>query len=168
MDLINLFKERYSVRKFTAQKVEDEKIELILQAGRLAPTAVNNQPQRIFVIKSDEAVAKLKNVTPYHFNASVVFLICYDTEKSWKNPFSGRDMGIVDASIVTTHMMLEVANLGLGATWVGYFDPKVVSETFELPENIVPVALLPVGYPDLAPSPRHAERLELKETVKYL
>ncbi len=168
MDLMNLFKERYSVRKFTEQKVEKEKIDLILEAGRLAPTAVNNQPQRIYVLESAESLAKLKNVTPYHFDAPVVFLICYDNTKCWKSPFNGKDMGTVDASIVTTHMMLEVANLGLGATWVGYFDPEVVSKTFDLPENIVPVALLPTGYPNLAPSPRHEERLELDKTVKYI
>ncbi len=168
MDLLNLFKERYSVRKFSGKKIEEEKINQILEAGRLAPTAVNNQPQRIYVIKSEEALDKLKTVTPYTFNTQTAFLICYDNTISWKRPFDGMDFGYIDASIVTTQMMLEIANLGLGATWVGYFDAKVMSKTFNLPENIIPVALLPAGYPDAAPSPRHAERLAINETVKYI
>lgn len=168
MDLINLLKERYSVRKFTTQKVEQEKIDSILQAGRLAPTAVNFQPQRVFVLQSEESLEKLKTVTKYHFNAPLAFLICYDCSVSWKNPFSQQDEGIIDASIVTTHMMLEVANLGLGSTWVGYFDPKVAAEVFNLDENIVPVAILPVGYPDAQPAPMHNERLELDKTVQFL
>lgn len=168
MDLIKLFKERYSVRKFTAQKVEDDKINAILEAGKYAPTAVNYQPQRIYVLKSEESLEKLKTVTQYHFNAPLAFLICYDNTVSWKSPFDKRDEGIVDASIVTTHMMLEIANIGLGATWVGYFDPKLVAKTYNLPDNIIPVAILPTGYPDKEPSPMHNSRKELSETVSYL
>lgn len=168
MNLIELFKNRYSVRKFTSQKVEKEKIDAILEAGKLAPTAVNYQPQRIFVIESEESLEKLKSVTPYHFNSPLAFLICYDNTVSWKNPFDNKDEGIIDASIVTTHMMLEITNLGLGSTWVGYFDPKNVKTVYNLPDNIVPVAILPVGYPDKDPSNLHNERLDLSKTVKYL
>ncbi len=168
MDLIKLFKERYSVRKFTTQKVEDDKINAILEAGKCAPTAVNYQPQRIYVLKSEESLEKLKTVTQYHFNAPLAFLICYDNTVSWKSPFDNKDMGIVDASIVTTHMMLEITNLGLGSTWVGYFDPKLVSKTYNLPDNIVPVAILPTGYPDKEPSPMHNIRHDISETVSFI
>ncbi|HIS35719.1 TPA: nitroreductase family protein [Candidatus Scatousia excrementigallinarum] len=170
MDLMNLLKERYSVRNFSDKKVEKEKINAILDAGRLAPTAVNFQPQRILVLESEESLAKLKECTRYHFEAPLAFLICYDNTVSWKRAYDNKDMGEVDASIVATQMMLEITNLGLGTTWVGHFDPDAVIEKFELPENIIPVALFPIGYPanDSAPNPRHNERLEIAETVKFI
>lgn len=170
MEFIDLLKKRYSVRKFAQKKVEPEKIENILEAGRLAPTAVNFQPQRIFVLESDESLAKLKECTRFHFDAPLAFLICYDNSVSWKRSYDNKDMGEVDASIVATHMMLEIANLGLGTTWVGHFDPQAVIEKFVLPENIVPVAIFPTGYPapDAEPNVRHGERLNLTETVKFI
>lgn len=170
MDLMKLFKERYSVRSFSDKKVESEKLNLILDAGRLAPTAVNFQPQRIFVLQSDDAINKLKNCTRYHFDAPLALLVCYDNTVSWKRGYDNKDMGEVDASIVTTQMLLEIANLGLGTTWVGHFDPAAVIKEFNLAENIIPVALLPIGYPSetAAPNPRHEERLDLSQTVKFI
>ena len=141
MDFIKLAKERYSVRKFAAKKVEEEKVAQILEAGRCAPTAVNYQPQRILVIESGDSLAKLRECTPYHFNAPLALLVCYDRTASWKRSYDGCDMGVVDASIVAAQMMLEAASLGLGTTWVGHFDPAAVRTAFELPEYIEPVAL---------------------------
>lgn len=169
MDFLELAKERYSVRKFSDKKIETEKIDLILQAGRLAPTACNNQPQRILVLDNEISLNKLKDCTPYHFNAPLAILICYDNTESWKRKYDNQDSGEIDASIVTTQMMLEIANLGLGTTWVGHFNPELVKAVFELPENIIPVALLPIGYPseNCVPSPMHDKRLAMGETVFY-
>lgn len=168
-DFLGLVKERYSVRKFSEKKVEKEKVDLILEAAKLAPTACNLQPQRILVLDNEESLLKLKNCTAYHFNAPLAILICYDKEISWKRKYDGKDGGEVDSAIITTHMMLEIANLGLGTTWVGSFDPAVMSSIYELPENIVPIALLPVGYPaeDSVPHSNHESRLELEKTVFY-
>lgn len=170
MDLLELMKRRYSVRQLSDKKVEKEKVDLILSAGRLAPTAVNFQPQRIMVLESEQSLEKLKNCTRFHFNAPLAMIICYDNSVSWKRSYDNKDMGEVDAAIVTTQMMLEVANLGLGSTWVGHFDPDAVVKEFELPENIIPVAILPIGYSaeDSIPNQRHYERLDKEETVKYL
>lgn len=169
MDFLKLAKERYSVRKFSDRKVEREKLEAILEAGRCAPTAVNYQPQRVLVIESEEALAKLKECTPYHFNVPLALLVCYDDVASAKSSFDGRDHGKTDAAIVTTHMMLEAASLGLGSTWVGYFDPAKVKKLYELPSYIVPIAILPLGYPaeDAAPSPFHEKRLAPEQTIFY-
>lgn len=168
-DFLELAKERYSVRKFSNQKVESEKVDFILEAGRLAPTACNKQPQRILVLDDAETLNKLKNCTPYHFDAPLAILICYDKTISWKRHYDNKDSGEIDASIVTSHMMLEVANLELGTTWVGHFDPELMKTTFDLQDNIIPVALLPIGYPseDCMPSPLHDKRLDKKETVFY-
>lgn len=169
MDFLELAKERYSVRKFSDKKIEKEKIDLILEAARISPTACNLQPQRIIVLDSEESMSKLRNCTAYHFDAPLAMLICYDRGVSWKRKYDGKDGGEVDAAIVTTQMMLEIANLGLGTTWVGSFDPAVMSSVYHLPENIVPIALLPIGYPadDSVPHPNHDSRLELEKTVFY-
>ena len=170
MEFIKLAEERYSLRAFSLKPVEKEKLDLVLKAGRLAPTACNNQPQRILVIESEKALAKLKNCTRYHFNAPMALLVCYDKTASWKRSFDNHDGGNIDASIVTTHMMLQAAELGLGTTWVGYFNPTVVKEEFKLPDNIIPVALLPLGYPAEGAGPnaqQHFSRRPLEETVFY-
>ncbi len=169
MDFLELTRERYSVRKFSNKKVEEDKLNLILEAGRLAPTAVNYQPQRILVIENEESLTKLKECTPYHFNAPLALLVCYDSTVSWKRHFDKKDMGDVDAAIVTTQMMLEVSNLGLGTTWVGHFSPELIKEKFELPNYFIPVAILPIGYPseDAIPSKQHNTRYDTNQTVFY-
>lgn len=170
MDFQSVLNERYSVRKFSSQKVEQQKIDAILEAARIAPTAKNNQPQRIFVMQSDEALQKFKQCTKCHFDAPLGFVVCYDKRESWKSVFGGHEFGDVDASIVTTYMMLEAQNQGLGTTWVGLFDPQNVGNILGLDENLVPVALLPTGYAsdDCEPGPRHGDRKPLSDTVKVL
>ena len=169
MNFTNLAEERYSVRKFSEKPVEKEKLDLVLQAGRLAPTACNNQPQRILVIEGAPALEKLKSCTRYCFGAPLARLVCYDNTVSWKRSCDGKDSGDVDASIVTTHLMLQAADLGLGTTWVGSFDPEAVRKEFSLPEKLVPVALLPMGYAaeDAAPAQPHFNRKPIDETVFY-
>ena len=169
MKFINLAEERYSLRKFSDQPIEKERLDLILKAGQLAPTACNYQPQRILVIESEAALTKLKLCTPYHFNAPMALLICYDKDVSWKRSYDGKDSGDIDASIVCTHMMLQATDLGLGSTWVGHFDPALIRKELSLPDNIVPVALLPLGYPakDATQNPLHSQRKSIKETVIY-
>lgn len=169
MDFLELVKNRYSVRKFSDKKVEQEKVDLILEAGRLAPTAVNYQSQRILVLNSEDSLEILKTCTPYHFQAPLALLVCYDNTISWKRQFDDKDMGTVDASIVATHMMLEIANVGLGSTWVGHFDPKKMKTAFSLPKNIIPIVLLPIGYPDetSSPNPNHDERFDISVTTSF-
>ena len=166
---LNLASHRYSVRKFGDKPIDKNTLDLILEAGRIAPTACNFQPQRILVIESDEALAKVKNCTACHFDAPLVLLVCYDQSASWKRKYDGTDGGPVDASIVTTQMMLQAFELGVGSTWVGSFDPLKVRKLFKLPENYVPIALLPLGWPavDATPSPSHAKREPLGMTVFY-
>jgi nitroreductase len=169
MNFINLAEERYSLRTFSNKTVEKEKLDLVLRAGQLSPTACNNQPQRILVIESEEALEKLKKCTKYHFNAPMALLVCYDKDVSWKRSFDGDDSGVVDASIVATHMMLQAAEIGLGTTWVGYFDPALIIKEFSLPGNFVPVALLPIGYPseDAKPFNGHYKRNSIDKSVFY-
>ena len=169
MDFLTLAAERYSVRKFQDRPVPREVIDQILEAARLAPTACNNQPQKIITLPSPEALDKLKKCTPCHFGAPLAFIICYDKDLSWTRPFDGKSSGDVDASIVTTHLMLEAASLGVGTTWVMWFDPAAVREAFNLPDNIEPTAILPMGYPaeDAKPAPLHSQFRPKEETVVF-
>lgn len=167
MDFEKLVEERYSVRKFADTPVEEEKLAVILKAGRLAPTACNYQPQRILIISGEEGMKKLKETTTYTFGAPMAILVCCDTSKSWTRPFDNDNSGVVDVSIVTTHMMLQAAELGLGTTWVGYFDPAKMKSAFAIPENMTPVALLPLGYPaaDASINPLHFQKKPEEEIV---
>lgn len=170
MDFMELAESRYSVRSFQSTPVEQEKLDLILQAGRLAPTACNNQPQSILVLKSSEAMEKLKRSTKCHFDAPMAIIICYDKNSSWKRPYDQKDHGDIDASIVTAHMMLEAHALGLGTTWVCHFNPATLISDFALPENLVPSSILPLGYPSEAavPAPLHTQRKIISETVRFI
>ncbi len=169
MTFIDLAADRYSVRRFSENSVEQEKIDLILKAAQLSPTACNNQPQRILVIQSESALEKLKECTSYHFHAPLAFLICCDKSVSWVRPYDGDNSGEIDASIVTTQMMLQAAEIGLGTTWVGYFDPEKTRKAYNIPESYVPVAILPTGYPadNAVPSANHGKRYPIEQTVVY-
>ena len=158
---------RYSVRKYKAQPVEAEKMAKILEAGRIAPTAHNNQPQRIRVITEAADLEKMDTCTRCRFGAPAALLVCYDKDAVWVRPFDSANSGEVDASIVVTHLMMQAHDLGLGTCWVMYFDPAKTVEAFALPENIIPVAFLPLGYPadDAEPSPKHAERFPLDDLL---
>ena len=146
MSFSDLARARYSVRKFKPQPVVPELLEQVLAAGQAAPTACNNQPQRILVVQSGEGLEKIRACTPYSFHAPVVLVVCYHKKERWKRTrFDVAVIGEQDACIVTTHMMLAAADLGLGTTWVGCFDPAVLCKAFFFPDDVVPVALLPHG-----------------------
>ena len=148
MDFLELAEERYSVRSYSDRPVEQDKIDRILKAAQLAPTAVNFQPQMIYVLKSDEAMAKIRGLCRCIYDAPMVFMICSDESKTWKSQTErGYSSGEMDCSIVCTHMMLEACEQGIGSVWVRLFDVKKVAKAFELPKHIKPICLLPVGYP---------------------
>ena len=171
MSLTELMQKRFSVRSFDGKRVEGETLTEILEAGRLAPTAKNNQPQKIYVVQSDLALEKLNAVCKCVFGARTVLAVGYDRELDWKNPLMPPyHSGETDAAIVCTHMMLKASELGVGSCWVGFFNADEVSKALGLPENVVLTALLPIGYPseNAAASERHFSRKPLSETVEYL
>ena len=170
MAFLDLAKARYSVRSFKPDAVPAALVEQILTAARVAPTACNNQPQKILVIQSAEALEKLKKCTPCHFNAPLAFLICNDSTRSWTRPFDGKSSGDVDSSIVATHMMLAAADVGVGSTWVMFFDPAAVRTEFALAENLEPIALLPMGFPaeDAVPAGKHSEFRDDADVVEFI
>ena len=162
---------RYSIRAFQNAPIEEEKLNLILEAGRVAPTACNNQPQKIYVAKSEEARKALASVCRCTFDAPVILVICYDRTRDWKNKLMpGYESGETDAAIVCTHMMLQAWELGIGTCWVGLFNDDAVSKALDLPENLQVAALLPMGYPadGSKPSVKHSDIRPAEETIVYL
>ncbi len=169
MDFEKVISERYSVRKFQNKHLEKEVINKILEAGHLAPTGCNYQPQRILVLNTDESIEKLKGCTKCHFDAPCAFLVCYNEEETWKRPYDGAMSAPVDGAIVATHLMLAAQNLGVGTCWVMHFNPEIIKKTFNIPENIKPLALLVMGYPhkDAKPIDMHFKSRPINEVVFY-
>lgn len=169
MDFLDLAKKRFTVRSYGKTKVEPEKLSLILEAGRIAPTAANLQPQRVLVVQTEEGLAKL-NKAANTYNAPLALIVCADHNTAWKRPMDGKRTMDIDASIVTDHMMLEAEELGLSSVWICYFKPEVISQEFNIPEHIEPVNILAIGYNSgLVASPdRHGQtRKPLEETVFF-
>ena len=167
---LQLAKDRFSVRYYAKTPVEQEKIDAILEAARVAPTAKNLQPFQIYVLKSEEAIAKINKLSRCAYEAPVVFLVCYDRSKAWTSPFDATDSsGVMDTSIVGTHMMLEATAQGLGSCWVKFFNPQEVAAAFDIPDNLTPSFLLDVGYPlkGTAPNKMHFERRAVKDFAVY-
>jgi nitroreductase len=174
MNFMELSQARYSVRNYAATPVEEEKLNQILEAGRIAPTAANKQPQKVYVLKSEEALGRMRAATRMMYNAPLALLVCYDDTLSWKATVEhfGEDYegGEVDAAIVTTAMMMEATELGLGTLWARGFNAANIAAAADLPEHIHPVCLLLVGYPaaESVPGKMHTMRKPLAETVTVL
>lgn len=169
MSFSELAKKRFSCRKFKEQEVEQNKIDTILNAALVAPTAVNKQPQRILVINDKEKLSKLNACTKYGFNAPLCFIICYESEAAYVRRYDGKNSAEIDASIVTTHMMLQAEDIGLGTTWVMAFDPEKIRSHFSIPDNLEILALLPTGYPaeDVPVNPLHDTFIDMNKMVSY-
>lgn len=172
MNFLELAKKRYSVRAYTKQAVEKDKLDQILEAGRVAPTGANMQPQRLIVVQSEEGLKKLGKATNI-YNAPLAIIVCSDTTETWTRPFDQKKLTDTDASIVTDHMMLAATDLGLGSVWVCYFKPDVIKAEFNLPDNLEPVNILVIGYADTTSEKeqtacRHsATRKALSDTVFF-
>ena len=168
-NFIDLAENRYSVRSFSNKKIPVEEIKKIIHAGMIAPTGCNNQPQRIIVVNTEEGLAKIKECTRCHFDAPLVFIISYNKDECWKRPYDGKLSGDIDASIVTTQMMLQAYELGIGSCWVMHYRPEVLKEKFELPDNLESTALLVMGYPSekSKPAPAHEKSKPESDIVKW-
>ena len=169
MDFEKVISDRFSVRKFQDKHLEQEIIDKIIRAGHIAPTGCNFQPQRILVLNTDESITKLKNCTKCHFDAPTAMLVCYNKDERWVRKYDGALSAPVDAAIVTTHMMLEAQNIGVGSCWVMHFDPLAMREAYNIPDNFEPVALLVMGYPheDATPIEMHSKYRPVDDVVFF-
>lgn len=169
MDFNEVVRNKYSCRKFDGRKVEKEKLNEILEAGRLAPTAKNLQEQIIYVVESEDVLAKIDKATPCRYGASIVLVVAFDKNNVFTYPGGKRDSGVEDASIVATHLILAAANAGVDSCWINFFDPEELAKILGLPENEEVLMLLDLGYAsDSTKSQGNKPRKQLNETVKYL
>ena len=163
-----LARERYSCRNFKDTPLTDWQVGQILEAARLAPTAANRQPVHVWVVKSPEALEKLKGATDYTYGAPVVFMVGAKPDAAWVRKYDGKNGADIDAAIVGTHIMLEASALGLGNVWVGSFDPARIKADFPETEGYEIVCLFPVGVPAAAAGPNHAQRQPLGQFASEL
>lgn len=169
MEFLALAKQRCSVRKYKQDVVEKEKLEQILEAAHVAPTAANMQSHRLLVVNSKESLQKLSKGVNFH-NAPLAIIVCGDHSEVFVRPFDKQDMVMVDAAIVADHIVLEAEDLGLSSCWLTYFEPSIIRKEFNIPNNLEPVAIIALGYADGAKaSPdRHArDRKAIEEFVYY-
>lgn len=170
MEFTEVVKNRYSCKKFSDRQIAPEKMDAILEAGRLAPTAKNLQEQHIYVVQSPEALAKIDAVTPCRYGARTVLVVAYDKTNVFAYPGGKRDSGVEDATIVATHMILAAANEGVDSCWINFLDPEKTAETLGLPENEEVLMVMDLGYASEGAGPlaNHNSRKPLSETVNYL
>ena len=154
---------RYSCRGFKDAPLTDRQISHILEAARTAPTAANKQPVHVWVVRSSEALEKLKGATNYIYGAPVVFMVGAKPDAAWVRKYDGKNGAEIDAAIVGTHIMLEASAQGLGNVWVGSFDPARIKADFPETAGYEIVALFPVGLPAAEPGPKHEERQALED-----
>lgn len=170
MEFTELIANRYSCKSFGPRKVEAAQLNAILEAGRLAPTAKNFQEQRIYVIQSEEGLAKIDAVTPCRYGASTCVVVAFDRNNVFTYPGEKRTSGVEDATIVATHMLLAAANAGVDSCWLNFFDPDKLAKALGLPENEEILMILDLGYASEngKPLPNHSLRKPLSKTVAYL
>ena len=170
MEFTDVIEKRYSCKNYSARKVEDEKLTAILNAGRVAPTAKNFQEQRIYVVRSEEGLAKIDAATPCRYGAPVCLVVAYDSSNMFTYPGGKHTSGAEDAAIVATHMLLAAANAGVDSCWINFFDPEKLAAELGLPENEEVLMLMDLGYAaeGAGPLANHGLRKPLEETVAYL
>ena len=170
MEFKELIRHRYSCKKFDSRQIPQEKLDAILEAGRLAPTAKNLQEQMVYVIQSPGGLAKIDKATPCRYGAPTVLAVAFNRENVFTYPGGKRDSGVEDAAIVATHLMLAAADEGVDSCWLNFFDPELLKQDLGLPENEDILMLLDLGYaaPDADPLPNHSSRKPLSETVRRL
>lgn len=169
IDFKELAQERHSVRAYSQQEIEADKIEYILECARLAPSAVNKQPWHFYVVKSSEAREKVQQSydRPWFRTAPVYIVVAVDHAEAWTRSHDGKNHADIDGSIAAEHLCLAAASIGLGSCWVCNFDPSVLASSLGLPANHIPMAIVPIGYPDES-AIKPSQRKPLSEIVTEL
>ena len=167
MEFFDLIGQRYSVRSYKPDAVEDDKLRKVLEAGIIAPTACNLQPFKLVVMPVDKHFDTLKKIcrAPFFTQAPLVVGIYADMDAAWVRK-DGKTYADVDAAIVMDHMILAATALGLGTCWIGAFDAQAARDAVDFGKSFEPVAFTPLGYP--ASSAPERQRKALDNIVVYL
>lgn len=166
MEFTDLIQTRYSVRAYRSDPVEEDKLQRVLEAARLAPTAANRQPVQLIVIHTEGREEELRQVYQREWFTQAPLLICACgmPERAWVSK-EGVNYIYVDVAIVMDHLILAATDLGLGTCWVAAFDREKARQVLGLPDDVEPIAMTPLGYP--ADHPKAKVRKSLSELVRY-
>ena len=166
MEFADLIQNRYSVRNYLSKPVEEEKLNKVLDAARLAPTAHNFQPFKLIVIKTHGNEENLKRIYDRKFfvEAPIVICACTLKEDGWIRD-DGKNYAEVDTTIAMDHLILAATELGLGTCWIGKFDLEAAREVLNVPERVLPLVFTPLGYPN--DKPRTKQRKSMGDIVLY-
>ena len=161
MSFLDLANKRYSVRSYEAAEIEETNLLEVLEAGRIAPSAANQQPCHFIVIRDPVQKQALKEAyaKDWFWKAPVIIVVCVEPHKAWTRQ-DGKNYAAVDGAIAMDHMTLCAADLGLGTCWIGAFDPAKIRRILELPEGIEPLAMTPLGKPAAPALPKRRKALE--------
>ena len=167
MEFNTVLQRRYSCRSFSANPVEQEKVDRILEAGRIAPTAVNKQPVHVWAVSDSDALEAIKGVTRSNYGAPLILVVGCRPGDAWVRRYDGKNGAEVDASIVATYLMLAAENEGLATLWVGSFDPELLKGILPGTDGYELVAMINVGYAEegSAPSEKHSSRIPMGKFV---
>lgn len=170
MDFLEFAKERYSCRMIEGKPVPQEDIDKIIEAARIAPTAINGQPFEIFVMQSDESKEVIRNIISSTYGANTFLVVGARVEDGPVRKSDGLNFPTVDATIAATHMMLEIEQLGLATTWIGAFDPIGLKEAYPQMKDLLLIGIFPIGYKTEGshPSKKHSTYKSVDELVYYL
>jgi nitroreductase len=162
MEFLELISKRYSVRAYQVRPVEEDKIQKILEAARLAPTAANFQPFRLIVISTHGREDDLRRIysREWFVKAPLVIAGCAIRSEAWKR-MDGKNYGEIDVTIAMDHLILAATDLGLGTCWIAAFNPQAARDVLSLPDDWEPVAFTPLGYPADRPKPKRRKDLSL-------
>jgi nitroreductase len=166
MGFSKLIQKRYSVRGYKPDPVEDDKLQQVLEAARLAPTAGNRQRFQMIVIHTAGREEELGQIygRDWFVQPPLVICVCrYPMDPARQR----KDYTDVDVGIVVDHLTLAAAELGLGTCWIGAFDPAAARQVLGIPDEVEPVIFTPLGYPDAAPGANHQKRKPLSDLVRY-
>ena len=149
---LELAKQRCSVRAYKSDCVEAEKLDYVLEAARFAPSAVNKQPWKIYMVTPESAEELRQKVQACYdrewFKTAPYYLIlCIEHDQSWHRGNDGKDHGDIDIAILAEHICLAAAEKGLGTCWVCNFDAKMCHEIIGFGPEEEPAVLIPLGYP---------------------
>ena len=166
MRILKLINERFSVRGYKTDHIEYEKLNTILDAARMAPTASNRQPFTIIVIKTTGRKEELLSIykRDWFVQAPLILCICGLPEFAWVRRDT-RQYLFVDVGIVMDHIVLTATELGLGTCIVAAFDLINARHVLSIPDNVEPILFTPLGYP--SDTPRIKQRKKIEELVKY-
>ncbi|MFQ6105338.1 MAG: nitroreductase family protein [Candidatus Glassbacteria bacterium] len=167
MEFSELIFKRRSVRKYKKKPVEDEKLQKILEAMRIAPSAANRQPFVFYVVRDEETRLRMREVydKEWFYTAPVILCGFVNQGKAWTR-YDGKKYGEVDVTIAMDHLILAAANEGLGTCWVAAFKPDRLREILGAGDELEPVVITPLGYPD--DGTRDTKRKPLEELVVFV